>query len=835
VSEMRPEPGAEYSEAIIVSSPLEEMEARQAMRKVRIARFRLLWERRKSLMCFAVGGFVLGILAALLIPVEYVSTARLMPPDQGSSASMAIMSAIAGKVGDGLAGGLGGLLPGMKTTGELFVGVLGSRTIQDDLIEKFDLRKVYGAPRWEDARKVLAGRSNMEVDRKSGIVTIQVTDHEAHRAAAMTGEYITALNRLVVTLNTSSAHRERVFLEERLRQVKENLEVAEKNFSEFASKNSTLDLKEQGKAMVEAGAMLEGQLIAAQTELQGLRQVYTDSNVRVRATQARIEELRRQLRKIGGKAESASDATSTDNGDMLYPSIRKLPLLGVTFADLYREARVQEAVFETLTKQYELAKVEEAKEIPSIKVLDPPYVPDKKSFPPRTIVTLLGTLGGILFGTAWILGKAAWMKWDTQDPGRLLMLEMGNTVQAQLTRFSTNGGSGARIWRRLLRRGAPEEETTRGTGGEESQIAATKCKNPQREERQMGWDNRKVLVTGGASFIGATLVDALIARGATVRVVDNLSSGKLVNLQDHIASRRVELLEGDLLDPETCRTAVEGCSYVFHLAADHGGRGYVDLHQTACSTNMILDGLLFRSCHQAGVEKVIFASSGCVYPNHLQTDPNQILYLTEDQAGPPYDADNLYGWAKLMAEKTLQAYYREFGMKSASCRYFTVYGERGHENHAVIAMIARAFIKQDPFIVWGNGEQVRNWTYVGDIVEGTIRAAEVIEDGTAVNLGTMERVRVIDAVSEVLRYTGHKAKIELHPELPTGPLNRVADNSLARKLLGWEPNVKFVDGLHRTIDWYFRTKNRAEVAALLDQVLTERTLKPLAAQVASAD
>jgi nucleoside-diphosphate-sugar epimerase len=651
----------------------------------------------------------------------------------------------------------------------------------------------------------------------------------------MTGEYIAALNRVVVTLNTSSAHRERVFLEERLRQVNENLEVAEKNFSEFASKNSTLDLKEQGKAMVEAGAMLEGQLIAAQTELQGLRQVYTDSNVRVRATQARIEELRRQLRKIGGKAESASDATSTDNGDLLYPSIRKLPLLGVTFADLYREARVQEAVFETLTKQYELAKVEEAKEIPSIKVLDPPYVPDKKSFPPRTLVTLLGTLGGILFGTAWILGKAAWMKWDTQDPGRLLMLEMGNTVQAQLTRFSTNGGIGARIWRRVSQQESPEEQSTARVGSQDTGITASESPDVESREKRLRWDKQKVLVTGGGSFIGATLVDALIARGAAVRVVDNFSSGRVSNLQPHIDSGSVALLEGDLLDPETCRTAVEGCSYVFHLAADHGGRGYVDLHQTACSTNMILDGLLFRSCHQAGVEKVIFASSGCVYPNHLQTDPNQILYLTEDQAGPPYDADNLYGWAKLMGEKTLQAYYREFGLKSASCRYFTVYGERGHENHAVIAMIARAFIKQDPFIVWGNGEQVRNWTYVGDIVEGTIRAAEVIEDGTAVNLGTMERVRVLDAVSEVLRYTGHKTKIELHPELPTGPLNRVADNSLARKLLGWEPNVKFVDGLHLTIDWYFRTKNRAEVAAVLDQVLTERTMKPLAAQVASAD
>jgi len=172
---------------------------------------------------------------------------------------------------------------------------------------------------------------------------------------------------------------------------------------------------------------------------------------------------------------------------------------------------------------------------------------------------------------------------------------------------------------------------------------------------------------------------------------------------------------------------------------------------------------------------------------------------------------------------TLQAYYKDHGMKSASCRYFTVYGPRGHENHAVIAMIARAFVGQNPFVVWGNGEQIRNWTYVDDIVEGTLRAAEVIEDGTAVNLGTMERTRVIDAVHEVLRYTGHKANIELHPEMPTGPMNRVAENSLAKKLLGFEPKMKFMDGLRKTIDWYFSTKNREQVAAVLDRLLTERT------------
>jgi nucleoside-diphosphate-sugar epimerase len=343
------------------------------------------------------------------------------------------------------------------------------------------------------------------------------------------------------------------------------------------------------------------------------------------------------------------------------------------------------------------------------------------------------------------------------------------------------------------------------------------------EEGSVNWEGRNVLVTGGASFIGSHLVDALVARGASVRVVDNLSSGRLDNIKTQLDAGRVEFLKADLLEPGVAHEAVQGADVVFHLAADHGGRGYVDLHQAACATNLALDGMLFNACYRAAVGKVVFASSGCVYPNSLQTNPKEEVYLTEDLVGPPYEADNMYGWAKLMGELTLRAYYRDWGMKSACCRYFTVFGPRGHENHAVIAMIARSFVDQNPFVVWGNGQQVRNWTFVDDIVRGTILAAESIDDGTAVNLGTMERTRVVDAVREVLRYTGKEhLQLKFHPEMPTGPMNRVADNSLAKKMLGWEPQVKFIDGLHQTTDWYYHEKDRDEVMASLGVRLTER-------------
>jgi nucleoside-diphosphate-sugar epimerase len=161
--------------------------------------------------------------------------------------------------------------------------------------------------------------------------------------------------------------------------------------------------------------------------------------------------------------------------------------------------------------------------------------------------------------------------------------------------------------------------------------------------------NARVLVTGGTSFIGSHLVEQLVARVGSLRVIDNLSSGRIGYLEPLI-SDGVEFIEADLLDQSAARRSLDGIDLVFHLAADHGGRGSVDLHQAACASNLALDGIMFDAASRAGVEKVVYASSGCVYPNFRSQDPDEILYLTEEAAGPPFDADNMYGWAKLMAE-----------------------------------------------------------------------------------------------------------------------------------------------------------------------------------------
>lgn len=393
-----------------------------------VARFALLWEQRRTLFRWTVTGLMASVILVFLIPVRYTSTTQLMPPDQAGQ-GMAAMLAALGKSSD--LGGLGAEFLGLKTSGDMFVGVLESRTVADDLINKFDLRKVYGFRRYEDARKELKSRTEVSADRKSGIITLKISDHDPERASAMAKEYVNALNQIVTTLNTSSAHKERVFLEGRLAEVQQDLEQSEKDFSQFASKNTALDVKEQGRAMIGAAAELQGQLIAAQSELEALNQIYTPNNVRIRAVQARIEEYRRQLQKMGGKlpGNSAAQSPSPQDGNSeqqadLYPSIRELPILGVTWADLYRRTKVQEAVFETLTKQYELAKVEEARETPSVKVLDLASVPEKKSFPPRSIFVVLGTMFAFVISSVWVLARAKWDKIDSEDPGKILLTQI---------------------------------------------------------------------------------------------------------------------------------------------------------------------------------------------------------------------------------------------------------------------------------------------------------------------------------------------------------------------------------------------------------------------------
>jgi uncharacterized protein involved in exopolysaccharide biosynthesis len=192
--------------------------------------------------------------------------------------------------------------------------------------------------------------------------------------------------------------------------------------------------------MIEAAGTLEGELIAAQTELESLKQVYTAGNVRVRATQARVDELQRRLQDLRGHSETSAK-TAGAASQPLYPTIRELPLLGVTYADLYRQTKVQEAVFETLTQENELAKVQEAKETPSVKVIDPAEVPERRSYPPRMLITILGTCLSVAGAMTFIFLASNWREIDQNDPRKILAREMFQSAKFGLFRTSKNGSA----------------------------------------------------------------------------------------------------------------------------------------------------------------------------------------------------------------------------------------------------------------------------------------------------------------------------------------------------------------------------------------------------------
>jgi capsule polysaccharide export protein KpsE/RkpR len=416
-------------------------------------------------MLLRVGMYALLVstLVAFLIPKRYEAWTMLMPPEGVSGAGMAMLNTLSARgtagTGSGIGGALGGAvlggvasdLMGTKSNGALFIDMLETRSVSDRIIEQFQLDRVYHTKRIEDTRISLWQRVDISEDRKSGVITLSVIDNDPRRAAGMAQAFVTELDRLVAQVSTSSARRERIFLEERLKSVKTDLDAAAKRFSEFASKNTAIDVPAQGKAMVEAAAMLQGELIFAQSQLRGLQQIYTPSNVRVRALQARVSELQQQLQKLGG----SDSPGELKNDNALYPSIRKLPLLGVTYFDLYRESKMQETLYELLTQQFELAKVQEAKEIPSVKVLDPALIPTKKTFPPRLQIMALGTVLSLTVAVLSIFLRRWWNQIDPDDPGRLLLEEMRVSLGASTQRFAPAGVAKRALAR--VRRVLPEK------------------------------------------------------------------------------------------------------------------------------------------------------------------------------------------------------------------------------------------------------------------------------------------------------------------------------------------------------------------------------------------
>jgi capsule polysaccharide export protein KpsE/RkpR len=267
------------------------------------------------------------------------------------------------------------------------------------------------------------------------VITILVTDETRERARDLAQGYLDELNNLVAKVNTSSAHRERVFIEQRLNTVQAELQRAQLELSDFSSKNSTIDVKEQTRATVDAGARLEGQLIVGETELDSLRQIYGDQNVRVRAAEARNTTLQRELQRANGQSSAESSGEAIDSRHP-YPPLRQLPQLGVRWANLYRSVRIHETVFDLLSEEYETARIEEVKSIPTVSVVDVPGLPERKAGPHRTLIVLISTVLSAVLTAAFLLARRSWLAMDNADARRVLATRIISTIRNSRRRSS---------------------------------------------------------------------------------------------------------------------------------------------------------------------------------------------------------------------------------------------------------------------------------------------------------------------------------------------------------------------------------------------------------------
>jgi len=382
--------------------------------------FLVLLKRKKMIFFIVFVAIVSSVIVSLLLPKMYTATARILPPQESSSGLSGLLSG----AGGGLASLAGGLIGG-KTTSDLYVGILKSRTVADALIEKFNLKELYKAEYLADVYKKLAKRANIDVSRKDQIISVSVEDRDPQRAAQMANTYVEELDKINRTVNITEGHRKRVFLENRLNKVKEDLSKAEVDLKEFQEKYKVVAIEEQAKVAIEGAARIKGEIIVAQTELEVLKEFGTERQNEAIMLKSRIAELQSQLARIE-KGNPGKGVAKLGKGDSnFYLPFNELPALGMRLARLMREAKIQENVFELLTSQHELAKIEEAKDVNTIQVLDRAVPPDKKSSPKRTLIVILSTFLAFFFAVGLAFFREYMQRLQTEDGEQYQQLAQG--------------------------------------------------------------------------------------------------------------------------------------------------------------------------------------------------------------------------------------------------------------------------------------------------------------------------------------------------------------------------------------------------------------------------
>ncbi|HEY5253372.1 MAG TPA: GNVR domain-containing protein [Acidobacteriaceae bacterium] len=362
----------------------------------------LLAARKRFILRFSFIAAVLTAILVLIMPVTFTATTSILPPRQEESSALALLGQLGGlaSLAGGGGGGAAGAL-GLKNPDDLYVGLLQSEGVMNGVIRRFDLMKVYKAKRMVDARKRLKGETKI-VSEKSSLINISVEDHDAKRAAAMANAYVDELHILMSHLAVTSAAQRRIFFEQQVDQEKEKLADAEVAMEKTEMKTGIIEPQGQAQAVIVTIMQLRAQIAAREVELESLRTSATNQNPEVITLQSQIAGLRTQLADFEkGHPQSAEMA-----GDVLTPT-SEVPAASLEYLRRMRDVRYQETLFEFMVRQYEMARVDEAKQGQMIQVVDPALVPERRSWPPRTVLTLLAFILAGIIASSWVILQAA--------------------------------------------------------------------------------------------------------------------------------------------------------------------------------------------------------------------------------------------------------------------------------------------------------------------------------------------------------------------------------------------------------------------------------------------
>jgi tyrosine-protein kinase Etk/Wzc len=354
----------------------------------------VLLERKRFIALFVLCATLLSAVVAFLLPVRYEGVVVLMPPAQNSSIGSALMGQLGGSGLGALASLAGGSL-GLKNPADMYVSLLTSRTVEDAMIRRFGLMREYHEKRMVDTRKVLEHRTTAVAGAKDGLIRLTIEDHDPKRAAELANGYVEEFRKLSATLAITEAARRRLFFEQQLQQAKDSLTAAENAMAKTQQSTGVLQIDSQARALIESAAVLRAQVVAKQVEIEGMRSFATDDNPNLVLAKQELTALEAQLNRVAGSQQDLGSDINLSKG--------RVTQAGMEYVRSYRELKYQETVFELLAKEFEVAKLDEAREGAIIQVVDAPVVPDKKSFPPRPIIIVASAIFSFFVAVFWVM------------------------------------------------------------------------------------------------------------------------------------------------------------------------------------------------------------------------------------------------------------------------------------------------------------------------------------------------------------------------------------------------------------------------------------------------